>query len=68
MAILIIKDDNGKTFKTFNTGEVLWQILEKKHIAEDMEEEDWLNFVDNVSSDFADEVSRLGREFVENDR
>ena len=46
MAILIIKDDNGKTFKTFNTGEVLWQILEKKHIAEDMEEEDWLNFVD----------------------
>jgi hypothetical protein len=33
-----------------------------------MEEEDWLNFVDNVSSDFADEVSRLGKEFVENDR
>ena len=65
MAKLILQYEDGKKIE-YDTNNVLWQILEKKHIAEDMSDETWSNFVDDNSSEFADEASTLGREFVSN--
>ena len=65
MAKLILQYDDGETVE-YDTNNVLWQILEKKHIAEDMSDETWSNFVHDNTSEFADEASSLGKEFVSN--
>jgi len=66
MATIIIKDQDGKILEQYDTNKVLWQILEKKHIAENMSDDKWYDFVNDNESEFADEVSRVGKEFVEN--
>lgn len=66
MTKIIIKNDDGSILSEYDTDEVLWQVLEKNDIAEDMTKEQWLEFVDDNSSEFADEVSSVGREFVSN--
>ena len=67
MATITITNDDGKIYAKYDTKKVLWQVLEKKHIAEDMRKKDWLDLVyqNNKWSGFADEVSKLGREFVD---
>lgn len=66
MSKIIIKNDDGSIFAEYDTDKVLWQILEKEHIAEDMTKKQWLDLVyqNNKWSGFADEATRLGREFV----
>tara|TARA_R100001163_G_C5040880_1_gene179050 strand:+ start:438 stop:665 length:228 start_codon:yes stop_codon:yes gene_type:complete len=67
MATITITNDDGTIYAKYNTDKVLWQILEKKHIAENMRKKDWLDLVyqNNKWCGFADEVSKLGREFVQ---
>jgi len=64
MSKIIIKNDDGSILSEYNTDEVLWQVLKKNDIAEDMTKEQWLDFVDDNSSVFAEEVSSIGREFA----
>jgi len=66
MATIIIKDQNGEILEEYDTNNVLWQILKKEHIAEDMSDDKWYDFINDNESEFADEVSRIGKEFVEN--
>ena len=66
MSTLILKNDDGKIIAEYDTDNVLWQVLEKEHIAEDMSDKEWSDLVyqNNKCSTFADEASRLGREIV----
>ena len=45
----------------------LWQYLEKKHLDPDnkLSDDDWEEFVDECVYSFAEEVSKVGQEFLE---
>jgi len=64
---ITITNDDGKVYAKYDTNKVLWQVLAKEHIGEDMTNKEWLDLIsqNNKGAGFSDEVSRLGREFVD---
>ena len=62
---LQLMDSYGKVLESWDTSKVLWQIIEKKHVNDELSDEKWEEFISAKESHFADNTSEIASELYD---
>jgi len=62
---LQLLDSYGKVLESWNTSKVLWQIIEKKHVNDELSNKKWEEFINVKQDNFSEITSETAQELYD---